>query len=133
MSYFKECLRNKVLCFPFLNKVQDHTLVLKNLVLSSGTCHAIKSVLQHVPHLIYTLKLASNAMLGPQLALILEGVLAQNGTFKSLTIVDNTMDEVCVENLQKICKRRLPDQLDCLNLINCLSWQLTESLLQSLT
>lgn len=93
MAYFKTCIRNQVLCFPFLNKVHDHTLVLQNVVLSEGTCHAIKSVFLHVPHLVYNLTLSSNAMAGPQTQLILEGVLAQQGTFKSLTIQDNTSDE----------------------------------------
>jgi hypothetical protein len=76
MSYFKACIRNQVLCFPFLNKIHDHTLVLQNVVLSEGTCHAIKSVLLHVPHLVYNLTLSSNAMAGSQTQLILEGVLA---------------------------------------------------------
>jgi hypothetical protein len=30
ISYFNECLKNQVLCFPYLNRVHNQTLVLKS-------------------------------------------------------------------------------------------------------
>lgn len=57
----------------------------------------------------------------------------QNGSFKTLSIKDNEIDEKCVDLILNLTKRRLPDQLDHLNISFCkIGWNDTEKLLKSL-
>lgn len=44
VAFYNECMKNQVLCFPYLNRVHDHTLVLKNTAISTGLARAMKSV-----------------------------------------------------------------------------------------
>ena len=79
-------MKEQVLCFPFLNKIQDYTLVLSNIVITAGVARAIKSVFKVVPSLLHHLSLDSNSMLPKDLLPILEGLLLLEGRFKTLTI-----------------------------------------------
>ena len=74
IKYFNECLREKVLCFPLLNRVVQSTLILKNTVLSEGVCMAIKAVLKLVPNLVEAVVLDCNALNGNSLQLLIEGL-----------------------------------------------------------
>ena len=65
LAFFNVCMREKVLCFPFLNKIQDYTLVLKNVVLNHGVSGAIKAVMQKIPNLVRHLFLDTNGLTGP--------------------------------------------------------------------
>ena len=133
ISYFNECLKNQVLCFPYLNKVQDSVLVLKDIALSEGICQAIRSVLTHIPTLIHHAVLDHNSMSSTQTSLLLDGFLAQSGAFKTLTIQDNDLDLNCVAQLTQLTKRRLPEHLDALCLLDCrIAWQNTEKLVKDL-
>ena len=65
--------------------------------------------------------------------MILEGIIAQSGAFKTLTIQDNDIDINCVAQLTQLTKRRLPEQLDTLSLLDCrMAWQTTEKLVKDL-
>ena len=93
-------MREQVLCFPFLNKIQDYTLVLKNVVLNHGVCGAIKAVLQKIPNLVRHLYLDTNGLTGASTQLLMEGCLSQNGLLKTISLQDNELD---------------PGSVDCLN------------------
>ena len=62
------------MCFPYLNRIQDKTLVLKNQVLSLGICKAIKAVLGLVPGLLESVVLDCNGLGGEKLQYLLEGL-----------------------------------------------------------
>lgn len=133
LSYFKQCLKAQVLVQPLLNRIVDHVLVLKQIVLNQGHCNAINSVLGLQPNLLHHLTLDANALKGSQLRLILEGILLQSGNFKSLTIHENELDTHCITAIAQLAQRRLPDHLDQLHIIQCkIGWRETEQLLEQL-
>jgi len=54
---------------------------------------------------------------------ILTGLQSQSGSFKYLTIQNNTVDDPCIEQIINLVKRRLPDNLEELHLYFCkMSW-----------
>ena len=96
LSFFNECLKAHVSCFPLLNKVHNHTLLIKDKILNDGVCFAMRAVLKLMPHLVYHLYLDTNNLNGPKLKVILEGVVKQM-YLKSLTIQDNEINSDNVE------------------------------------
>ena len=71
MTYFNICMREFVLCFPYLNRIQDYSFVLKNISLSRGVCLAIEAVMNKVPDLVHHLCLDNNGLSGPNTQLLL--------------------------------------------------------------
>jgi hypothetical protein len=85
-----------VLCFPILNRVVEHTLVLQNTVLSRGVCSAIESVLELDPTLLHHVVLDTNGLDSKGMQCLLRGFHTQSGQFKSLKIQDNIVDDACI-------------------------------------
>ena len=134
LQFFNKTVENHILCIPFFNKTYDGTLVLTEVAISLGLAQSIRTVFQTCPSIVQHLYLNTNSMIGTHLEAVLEGCLALSGKFKTLTIQHNDVNERCAQLIVELCKRKLPNQLDSLNLYFCkISAEATETLLKGIT
>ena len=132
IKFFEECMKNKALCMPIINKIVDYSLTLKNFKLSQGSCRAIAGFLELNVHGLRRLCLEHNAMKPEHLNFVLDGLFKQS-FFKQLIIHDNELNEESINCLEAILKKRHPENLETLRLSHCkINWAFTNNLVISI-
>lgn len=130
MQYFAACEKNNSVAKPILSKIIDRALVLRDIKLNAGDAEGLRENFMMDPELINKLYLDQNGLDDTQLAIILDGFTYQS-QLVNLTIQGNSVDEMTVERIGTMLKRKVPDNLQELHLIHMrASWHITEELLR---
>ena len=74
MKYLKECLKDKSIIIPLLNKIIDHALLIRDVNITTGQAKGLRANLMLNDNLIAKLYLDDNNLDANQLCLILDGV-----------------------------------------------------------
>ena len=96
LKFYKECHANQAVARPLFTKIQDHKLLLRDIIINSGIAKGLQASLLMDNSLIEKLFLDNNCMKGDDLAHILNGLTNQK-PFKSLTIAgkSNRFNKEC--------------------------------------
>ena len=74
MKYLKECLKDKSIIIPLLNKIIDRALLIRDVNITTGQAKGLRANLMLNDNLISKLYLDDNNLDANQLCLILDGV-----------------------------------------------------------
>lgn len=131
-QFLRACQLDNNLALPLLSKVRRKTLILQNYTLSIGHCRALAAACPLLPRSINRVFFENCGIDDAEFASILKG-LAQLTDFKSVIYKRNIFDSESLDSIIPLLRKRLPNHLEELRLINCqIPQRITGQLLQQL-